>query len=98
MSAYVGVPTRPHLQESYTKEREFGDFGERKAALHHETTVPMAASNASGNSGGHTGAHQEYNNVSASQKMMSATWGSLLTSLLGKICCTDRYNCLASWY
>ncbi|PGH28895.1 solute carrier family 25, member 39/40 [[Emmonsia] crescens] len=82
MSAYVGVPTRPHLQESYTKEREFGDFGERKAALHHETTVPMAASNASGNSGGHTGAHQEYNNVSASQKMMSATWGSLLTSLL----------------
>ncbi|OAX82750.1 hypothetical protein ACJ72_02904 [Emergomyces africanus] len=82
MSVYVGVPTRPHLQESYKKERESSDFGERKPPLHYERTVPMAASNASGGSGGHTGAQQEYSNVSATQKMMSATWGSLLTSLL----------------
>ncbi|OJD16478.1 hypothetical protein AJ78_03333 [Emergomyces pasteurianus Ep9510] len=82
MSAYVGAPTQPHLQESYTTERKSSDFGKRRASINHERTVPMAASNTSGSSGGHTGAHQEYSNVSASQKMISATWGSLLTSLL----------------
>ncbi|PGH01011.1 solute carrier family 25, member 39/40 [Blastomyces parvus] len=76
MSAYAGVPARPYFQASYTREQDTGDLDERKASLHDERTVPMAASNASGNSGAHT------DNVSAAQKMMSATWGSLLTSLL----------------
>ncbi|EEH38148.1 hypothetical protein PAAG_01069 [Paracoccidioides lutzii Pb01] len=82
MSAYVGSPTWPHLQETYTKEGQHGDLGERNLFLHHERTASMGPSDASGSSGSHSGAHQEYNNVSAAQKMISATWGSLLTSLL----------------
>ncbi|EEQ87646.1 hypothetical protein RJZ56_007332 [Blastomyces dermatitidis] len=76
MSTYAGVPARAYSQAAYTRDQNLGDFGDKKASLHNERTVPMAASNASGNSGGHA------DNVSATQKMMSATWGSLLTSLL----------------
>ncbi|KAG5302704.1 membrane transporter [Histoplasma capsulatum G186AR] len=71
-----------YFQASYTKQQEPGDFREQQTSFHHERAVPMAANNASGSSRANTGAHQEYNNVSATQKMMSATWGSLLTSLL----------------
>ncbi|PGH18971.1 hypothetical protein AJ79_00004 [Helicocarpus griseus UAMH5409] len=83
MSAYVGAPTRPLLHQSYPAEGDSGDFGRRTPSLHHERTASMAVSNAGASSGGSSGAqHQDYNNVSATQKMISAMWGSLLTSLL----------------
>ncbi|KAK2778076.1 hypothetical protein FQN52_002906 [Onygenales sp. PD_12] len=80
MSGYGGA-SPPRLRESgpaYPIE-DTSAFKESQPPLHHARTASMAPSNASGRSGGHG---QEYNNVSATQKMISATLGSLLTSLL----------------
>lgn len=86
MSGYVSEPVWSHVPRSdRVQEEESTTNTHRNQQLHNASAAaatPMAQSGGSGRSNG--GGGQEYNAVSTSQKMMSATWGSILTSLLGR--------------
>jgi len=84
MSAWVVDPTRPETQaDSY--EGMLTDDKRGQQWLHRDRSASMAITGGSGSVSRSAARGQEYDNISVRQKMMSATWGSILTSVLGNL-------------
>ncbi|PGH01705.1 hypothetical protein AJ80_08972 [Polytolypa hystricis UAMH7299] len=79
MSSFAVEPARPDLNRSYRDGVGVIDSGEQSA--HHDNARPMAIPVGNGGVGATIPPDQEYNAASTGQRMISATWGSLITSL-----------------
>nr|KMM65470.1 solute carrier family 25 member 39 [Coccidioides posadasii RMSCC 3488] len=73
---------RPEDAETARNEHESIGRGERPGSVYHADRNSMATTGRHAGAGGGTMAEQEHTHVSTSQRMISATWGSVLTSLL----------------
>ncbi|KAL1953694.1 hypothetical protein VTO42DRAFT_2367 [Malbranchea cinnamomea] len=81
MSGYATGPAQSGTPHLHSGGRRLIEGQKASQPLRHESDESsMAAMGSSGGPSGHTG--QEYSNVSTTQKMISATFGSLLTSVL----------------
>lgn len=80
MSAFASEPARSDEEKLYSAPdgNEIGRVGQRhdRISIEEQDASNMATNRTGSGAGG--------NDISAGQKMISATWGSVLTSLLGK--------------
>lgn len=88
MPLSTGAAGRPETRRDEQQSVTTGNSGDTRDSNYHADEISMATTGRHGSAGGAVPVEREHVQVSTSQRMISATWGSLLTSLLGMRCCT----------
>lgn len=83
MSAWEVEPTQPQGTQSNSYDGILRNDKRGQQWLRPDRSAAMAITGGNGNVSWNAATVQEYHNISLRQKMMSATWGSILTSILG---------------